>query len=181
MAKNILKLDASGMPRRWISLRSAAEYYFHDKVLWDLSEDGSRDLRGGINKLGDQSILTVAPIIAVKGKVHGNAFRIPLTNETLFARDEFTCQYCGQVGGKLTRDHIIPRGQGGPDVWTNVAAACLRCNSHKGCKTPPQAGMQLLAVPYEPNWYELIYLRNRKSVTEPQLGYLSSGFKNIEV
>lgn len=180
MSNRILKLDQSGMPRTWLSVRQAAEYYAHGKVLWELA-DKPLHLLGGINNLGIQSQLAISPIIAVKGKVHANSFNIPLTNDTLFARDEYTCQYCGQVGGKLTRDHVIPRGQGGPDVWTNVVTACHRCNSHKGCNTPEQAGLQLLAVPYKPNWYELVFLRNRKKTTDYQLDYLQNGFDNLKV
>lgn len=176
----VLKLNQAGVPAKWVTQRRAAEYYAHSKVLWDLADEPVI-FTGGTNQAGLTSRLEVAPIIAVKGEVKGFTPRIGLTNETLFARDEFTCQYCGAVGGKLTRDHIIPRGQGGPDVWTNVVAACSRCNSHKGCRTPAQAGMQLMAVPYEPNWFEFIFLKNRKSTTDYQLEYLSSGFKNINL
>ena len=176
----VLKLDQSGMPRRWVSVRQAAEYYAHDKVLWELADETIQML-GGHNSDGLQSALEISPIIAVSGKVHASNFHIPLTNETLFSRDEYTCQYCGQVGGRLTRDHVIPRGQGGPDVWTNVVTACHRCNSHKGCRTPAQAGLMLLAGPYKPNWYELIYLRNRKGASDYQLDYLQTGFDNLKV
>jgi hypothetical protein len=175
----ILKLNQAGMPHKWISLRRAAEYYAHGKVLWDLADEALL-LRGGTNMLGVQSTLAVAPIIAVAGRVYESQFKIPLTNDTLFARDEHTCLYCSRVGGRLTRDHIIPKGQGGPDVWTNVATSCFKCNTTKGCRTPLEARMQLIAVPYEPTWFELLFLRNRKATAE-QINYLKPGFRNIEV
>ena len=40
---------------------------------------------------------------------------------------------------ELSRDHIRPFSQGGTDIWTNVVAACRRCNNQKASRTPEQA------------------------------------------
>ena len=71
----------------------------------------------------------------------------------------------------LTRDHITPLSQGGRDVWNNVAAACRRCNNHKGGRTPEQAAMQLIAVPFTPTYAEYIYLKGRRVLAD-QMQYL---------
>lgn len=35
--------------------------------------------------------------------------------DEIFARDLFTCQHCGQIGGNLELDHIVNIAQGGSD------------------------------------------------------------------
>lgn len=97
----------------------------------------------------------------------------------LFRRDNYLCLYCGQsfCSQELTRDHVLPRAQGGKDIWTNVVSACKRCNHTKGNRTPEQANMPLLAVPFAPNPFEYLYLSNRHIITD-QMDYLSKQFSN---
>jgi hypothetical protein len=51
--------------------------------------------------------------------------------KTVFERDSFTCQYCGQVGGKLELDHITPISKGGTNEVSNLCTACRKCNRQK--------------------------------------------------
>ncbi len=53
----------------------------------------------------------------------------------VFERDNYTCQYCGQVGGELEPDHIIPIAKGGTNDKENLATSCKRCNRQKRDKT----------------------------------------------
>lgn len=53
----------------------------------------------------------------------------------IFARDNYTCAYCGQVGGKLEVDHVIPFSKGGSDEVDNLITSCRRCNRQKKDKT----------------------------------------------
>jgi HNH endonuclease len=53
----------------------------------------------------------------------------------IFARDDFTCVYCGERGGRMECDHIIPVALGGPHHDTNLATACRPCNRSKGQKS----------------------------------------------
>lgn len=77
--------------------------------------------------------------------------RVTLSHREIFRRDNYTCQYCGERGGALTIDHIIPKHLGGGYSWENLVTACAKCNHHKGGRTLEQAGMQLLAAPREPS------------------------------
>lgn len=52
-----------------------------------------------------------------------------------FERDNFTCQYCGQVGGILEADHVVPFSRGGTDDIDNLKTACRKCNRQKKNKT----------------------------------------------
>lgn len=172
----ILRLNKAGMPQEWIHPETAARLYCQDKVLFELGTD-SCVLHGGWNVLGVQSELRLASIIACDGKITDTSGKIALCNRYLFRRDNYLCLYCGQQfsPAQLTRDHIIPRSRGGKDDWTNVATACARCNHAKGAKTPEEAGMALLAVPFRPNLYERFYLMNRRILAD-QMSFLSNHF-----
>lgn len=52
----------------------------------------------------------------------------------VFRRDNYTCQYCSDRGGRLEADHLIPVSRGGETVLENLATACLACNRAKGTK-----------------------------------------------
>ena len=70
-----------------------------------------------------------------------NLFNIRLDNsnwaelrEIVFDRDNYTCAYCGQIGGKLECDHIVPITKGGSNKLSNLTTSCLKCNRSKGNK-----------------------------------------------
>jgi 5-methylcytosine-specific restriction endonuclease McrA len=160
-----------------MSWQDAACLYARGAVAWTLG-DPCFTVHGGVNRwTGRQSIIALAPIIAAKG--HANA-RVPeptpaLTNHALFARDQWICLYCGADGRRmpLTRDHVLPTSKGGRDVWENVVSACIHCNSRKGGRTPQQAGMPLLAVPFRPSWVEHLILSNRHILAD-QMAFLTA-------
>jgi HNH endonuclease len=58
--------------------------------------------------------------------------------QQVLERDKFTCQYCGQQGGKLHCDHVIPVARGGINDLSNLVTACERCNLSKNDKTPDE-------------------------------------------
>lgn len=53
----------------------------------------------------------------------------------VFQRDNFTCAYCGQIGGKLECDHIHPISKGGTNDLENLITACRKCNRQKKDKS----------------------------------------------
>ena len=63
-------------------------------------------------------------------------------------------------------EHIIPLSRGGRQSWMNLVTACRSCNTRKGSRTPQQAGMPLLYVPYVPNRHEHFILRNRRILAD---------------
>ncbi len=173
----VLALDAHGRILDWISWRQAAHLYARDAVAWTLGEP-CFTLRGGINRMsGRQSTLDLHPIVAARGHARSSAVAPApaLNNTALFARDAHLCLYCGAQFSRyqLTRDHVMPRSQGGLDIWENVVSACLSCNTRKGGRTPTQASMPLLAVPYRPSWVEHLILSNRNILAD-QMQFLKS-------
>lgn len=137
---------------------------------------------GGVNsRTGLRSSVTVSSIIAVKGRVRGHTAEAGtprLSNRELFLRDGHLCLYCGMQLPEqmLTRDHIRPLSRGGLDCWSNVVAACKPCNHAKGARTPEEAGMQLLAVPFVPNRAEYLALSNRRILAD-QMDFLKKRFR----
>lgn len=176
MAIQILQLTKSGQPVAWLDKEGAATLYAKERVVWEL---GSKAIAiiGGVNQLGIQSRFDMAPIIACEGEKKYICQRPSLSNRLLFRRDDFRCLYCGMQFpySELTRDHVNPRTQGGLDCWENVVAACKRCNHSKGGRTPEQAGLKLLAIPFVPNPFEFLYLANRHILAD-QMEYLAASF-----
>jgi 5-methylcytosine-specific restriction endonuclease McrA len=175
----ILALTASGEALDWISYEDAATYYAKGKVLYSLGTHEVK-LRGGFNaKTGEQSVLKVDTIIALANDTSPSKYRNRdprLSNKTLFERDRNMCAYCAKVFKykELTRDHILPSSKGGKDVWENVVTACCSCNQWKGARTPEQAEMKLVYVPYTPTHNENLILKNR-NVLADQMEYLMHG------
>lgn len=74
--------------------------------------------------------------------------RVPVNRRSVFFRDDFRCQYCERPAESI--DHVMPRSQGGQHTWDNVVAACRRCNTKKGGRTPEEAGLVLRRHPKAP-------------------------------
>ena len=72
-----------------------------------------------------------------------------ITRRAVFARDSWTCQYCGTTS-HLTVDHMVPRSRGGPSGWDNIVTSCAPCNRRKGNRTPVETGMKLRSKPRAP-------------------------------
>lgn len=180
--QEILRTDISGMPLEWIDYRDAVRLYHTGQVAYACGKSLFR-LYGGTNALtGKQSVLEIPSILSTLGHSHnpGNLrhdYIPPLNNETLFKRDANLCLYCGLrfPSGQLSRDHVQPLSKGGRDTWTNVVTACRQCNNFKAWRTPEQARMQLLAVPFAPTYAEYIYLKGRRVLAD-QMEYLLAHF-----
>ena len=171
----VLSLDSTGRILDWMSWQDAVCLYVRGAVAWTLG-DHCLTIHGGMNRdTGGQSVLRLHPIVASTGHARPAAIdpAPALTNVALFARDRMLCLYCGSHfhRGELTRDHVVPVSKGGRDAWVNVVTACWSCNVKKGNRTPQQAGMPLLAVPYRPSWVEHLILSNRNILAD-QMDFL---------
>ncbi len=180
--QHVLRTDVSGMPLEWIDYREAARLYHQDQVAYTCGTPIFR-LMGGTNaQTGARTVLEVNSIVATRGHT-GNPghsrhdYVPPLNNQTLFRRDAYLCLYCGQrfAPRELSRDHVRPFCQGGRDTWNNVVTACRRCNNFKAYRTPEQARMQLIAVPFTPTYAEYIFLKGRRVLFD-QMAYLIAHF-----
>ena len=174
------------MPLEWIHFRHAVTLITLDQVAYTCGEF-VMTVRGGINRLTQcQSKLEVNSILATCGasRVFSKAcgkgpdrYTPPLHNIPLFQRDACICLYCGEKfkPAALSRDHVTPFSQGGRDNWNNVVTACVRCNNFKAGRTPEQAGMKLIAIPFTPTHAEYVYLQGRRILAD-QMEFLKSHF-----
>lgn len=175
----ILAVNKNGEVLKWLTYEDSAKHYANDRVLWSLGVH-KVNLHGGINsKTGLQTVLVMDTIIAISNNVSPSKYRKnnpTLTNKTLFERDHNICAYCGGKFKKsdLTRDHIIPSSRGGKDIWENCVTACYICNQWKADRTPEEADMKLLYVPYAPSFSEFLILSNRNLLAD-QMQYLLAG------
>lgn len=164
-AAQVLQLDIQGTPQAWITAEQAALHYATEDVAWTIGDTPLTTLRGGFSvRLGRQSRLDIAPIIALRGcsRVNLHDVEPTVTRRKLFVRDRHTCAYCGAEKDwrGLQAEHIVSESRGGGYSWMNLVAACS-CNARKGARLPEEAGMKLLYVPYVPNRHEDFLLRGR--------------------
>ena len=176
---NILIVDKSGNPKNWSTIETAVCYYANDKVVWEIGERVAK-LRGGINaKTAQRSLIEISSVLGIHGpivtdKIFENKIHCNIVNrQILYSRDKNICAYCGYKFDpkKLTIDHILPKSRGGENTWENCVTSCCFCNRKKDNRTPEEAHMQLIYVPYAPSRYEKMILRNRK-ILKDQMEFL---------
>ncbi len=166
-ASATLLLSQSYEPIKVIPWQRAITLLFLGKV--EVVEEYSHEVR---------SVTVILKIPAVVRLLR--AFRrhhkpVKFSRVNIYARDAYTCQYCGTRLGvaELTYDHVVPRSQGGATDWTNIVTCCHECNRVKGGRTPRQAGMQLRALPVQPNWVPAVTIRvSLRSVPDAWRDYL---------
>jgi 5-methylcytosine-specific restriction endonuclease McrA len=182
LSQEVLRTDVAGMPLEWIDYRVAAALYHSGQVAYCCGSP-IYSVRGGYNaRTGLRSVIEVSSIVATHGDTrtverNRHQYTPPLNNRTLFRRDANVCMYCATrfSVSELTRDHVTPISRGGKDVWTNVVTACRRCNNHKGGRSPEEASLPLVAVPFTPTYAEYIYLKGRRVLAD-QMQYLLTHF-----
>ena len=163
---HVLQLDIQGTPQAWISLEHAAVHMATGSVAWVDGCGPLATLRGGFNVLrGRQSVIDVFPIMALRGASKVNLFDVvpAFSKLKLFRRDRMTCAYCGQrfQERELQCEHVLPESRGGRWAWMNLVTACGVCNRRKADRTPEEAGMPLVYLPYVPSRFESFLLEGR--------------------
>jgi hypothetical protein len=75
-----------------------------------------------------------------------NHYRDPEHRRSVFERDRWQCQYCGDsvTVETATIDHRVPVARGGTDALENLATACFPCNSLKQDRTWEEAAPSIL-------------------------------------
>lgn len=136
-----LVLNATYEPLSVVSERRAVVLVLRQKA--DMVESGAAVWHSDRLSVPVPSVIRLRRYVKVP-----YARRVPLNRRAVFARDASTCQYCTRPAENL--DHVVPRSRGGPHTWENVVAACRRCNTAKGNRTPLEAGLELSRRPTAP-------------------------------
>lgn len=140
-----LVLNATFEPLKIVSWQRAMTLWVQEKV--EIVETHDREVRAVTFSFRLPSVVRLLQYARLKHRP-----RVQFTRANIYARDEFTCQYCGQrfATDRLTFDHVVPVAQGGTRGWTNIVTACEPCNRRKGARTPEEAGMSLIRPPRRP-------------------------------
>lgn len=153
----VLLLNATYEPMHIVSLRRAVSLVLQEKA--HTVEASERVLHSPGLAIPEPSVIRLRERVRPPRR-----WSVALSRGAILARDSYTCQYCGAQPGlsRLTLDHIVPQSRGGSWAWTNLATACLACNSVKANRTPEEADMPLLRQPGKPHFVEITLLHGAR-------------------
>jgi len=149
----VLVLNATYEPLSVVSVKRAVVLLLKEKA--ELVEATSERLHAAHTSLPVPLVIRLVYFVRIPRHVS-----LAPSRNSVFLRDNSTCQYCGATPGRvgLTVDHVVPRCRGGLTSWENVVAACRACNMHKGDRTPEEAGMSLRKRPGTPHYVAFLLL-----------------------
>jgi 5-methylcytosine-specific restriction endonuclease McrA len=150
-AGRVLVLNATYEPINVCTVRRATVLLLKQKA--ELIERHKWTLRSEHTQLPRPMVIRLVSYVNVPRDTH----RRKITRRAVFARDGWTCQYCG-ARSNLTVDHVIPRSKGGTSTWENIVASCAPCNRRKGDLLPAQANMVPRHAPRAPNPHVFIHV-----------------------
>jgi 5-methylcytosine-specific restriction endonuclease McrA len=141
----VLVLNATYEPINVCTVRRATVLLLKQKA--EVIEHGSWTIRSEHTAMPRPLVIRLVTYV----KVPRDAHRRKITRRAVFARDRWTCQYCGHERGNLTVDHVVPRSKGGRSTWDNIVTCCAPCNRRKGDRMPRQANMVPARAPKAPS------------------------------
>ena len=158
-----LVLNATYEPLCVVPLRRAVVLVLAEKAV--IVEAGLGMLHSATTAVRVPSVVRLARYVRVPYR-----HEVPLTRRAVLERDAHRCAYCGVRAD--TVDHVRPRSRGGLHVWTNVVAACSRCNHRKGDRLLAELGWHLPLLPVQPPATVAVVMgwARRDPAWEPYLG-----------
>ena len=140
----VLVLNASYEPINVCTIRRAVVLIL--KARAEVIERSERELHTESLTMPRPAVIRLITYVRIPRDAHSRK----ITRRAIFARDSWTCQYCGSARGSLTIDHVIPRSKGGTSHWDNIVTCCAPCNRRKGDRLPKQVGMHPRRAPRAP-------------------------------
>jgi 5-methylcytosine-specific restriction endonuclease McrA len=137
-----LVLNASYEPLCVVPIRRAVVLILAEKAY--VVESGDGFLHSAHHQVPIPQVVRLARYVRVPYRR-----QVPLTRRAVLARDAHRCVYCSVRADTI--DHVVPRSRGGRNEWTNVVAACARCNHRKGDRLLGEIGWSLPRVPIQPS------------------------------
>ena len=150
MSHGVLVLNSDYEPLNICNIRRAVSLVFLGKV--DVLHEDGAILRTVTMEYRSPSV------VRLRNHVKRPRPQLKLSRRSIFARDNYTCQYCGHRGHDLTVDHVVPRRLRGATSWDNLVCCCSKCNGEKGDKTTAQVGFVLMRQPRRPKYVPFISL-----------------------
>jgi 5-methylcytosine-specific restriction endonuclease McrA len=141
----VLVLNASYEPINVCTVRRAAVLVLKQRA--EVIEQSEWALHAESLTMPRPVVIRLVTYVRIPRDAHSRK----ITRRAIFARDSWTCQYCGSERGTLTIDHVVPRSKGGSSSWDNIVTCCAPCNRRKGDRLPLQAGMHPRHAPRPPS------------------------------
>ena len=133
----MLVLNATYEPINVCTVRRAVVLLLKQKA--ELLEHAQWELHSETTAIARPTVIRLTSYVRLPRDAH----RRKITRRAVFARDDWSCQYCG-VRSNLTVDHVIPRSKGGSSDWENIVASCApvqppqgRSHARPGRDAPP--------------------------------------------
>jgi 5-methylcytosine-specific restriction endonuclease McrA len=142
-AGRVLVLNATYEPINVCTVRRAVVLLLKEKA--ELLEHWTEELHTSSTTVPRPAVIRLVSYVRIPRDTH----RRKITRRAVFARDGWTCQYCGSRA-QLTVDHVVPRSKGGASTWDNIVASCAPCNRRKGDSLLRHSGMALRHSPRPP-------------------------------
>jgi 5-methylcytosine-specific restriction endonuclease McrA len=162
----VLVLNATYEPINVCTVRRAVVLLLKEKA--EVVEHGELRLRSATQTMQRPVVIRLVTYVRIPRDTH----RRKITRRAVFARDGWTCQYCGSRSA-LTVDHVIPKSKGGASSWDNIVASCAPCNRRKGDLLPRQVGMRLNKEPRTPHSTVFIHVSS-PTIPSAWLQYLAA-------
>lgn len=195
MTSSVLVLNRSYFPIHVTNLKRAfcllyqgiaramdEEYRTFDFQSWsELAVVAHNDTIGIIGK-----VIRVPRIIVLVAYDRMPKRNVRFSRLNVLLRDRHTCQYCGKkfARNELNLDHVHPRSKGGMTTWENVVTSCHTCNRKKGGRTPQEAHMHLVRIPFKPQSLPFFDLSKNKvhfKEWRPFLNFVDFSYWNVEL
>ena len=141
----VLVLNASYEPINVCTVRRATVLILKQRA--EIVERSDWNLHAESFTMARPVVIRLSTYVHIPRDAHSRK----ITRRAVFARDRWTCQYCGVERSSLTVDHVIPRSRGGGSSWDNIVACCAPCNRRKGDRLPRHAGMHPRTRPRVPS------------------------------
>lgn len=153
----VLNADSKSLGR--VSFQKAVRLLIKEKAVVHEADESRGYLREVTGKCREWAYPKAVRLVHLVELNYKKLYGPPLLSKHgVLKRDGYKCAYCGNSA--KTIDHIMPRSRcASPSLantWTNLVAACFKCNNEKDNKTPEEAGMKLLWQPYVPTKAALI-------------------------
>ena len=162
----MLVLNATYEPINVCTVRRAVVLLLKEKA--EVIEHGEWELHSATQTLNRPVVIRLVTYVRIPRDTH----RRKITRRAVFARDKWTCQYCGSRHN-LTVDHVVPKSKGGGSSWENIVASCAPCNRRKGDSLPRQVGMKLRKLPRTPSPTVFIHVSS-PTIPSAWLQYLAA-------
>jgi 5-methylcytosine-specific restriction endonuclease McrA len=147
MNEQVIVLNASYEPHQSVSLQHALKMLCRGVAVIEEAIEGRMAGPYPVPK-----ILRLIKYVYVKALATAGGSPRYSRNGVL-RRDNNECAYCTKYAS--TVDHVVPKSKGGKSSWTNVVAACRKCNEKKANKSLAQSGMKLLYQPFAPTFFQM--------------------------